>query len=172
MSQWGSAKKDSANNNPFGETDDTDSVSSKAPTRSQGITPNHIQNIRLIASKLAPDAISKQVGWFDIEITSIDTVWTVVKRFSDCSALHSAIEKLRLGNFVQPAGMPFPSFPSKFHVGKQSLQFLERRRSQLEQYFQQLLLFMQKLSISAVGERSPLHICKCCALHSQHFSSF
>ena len=155
MSRWGSARGSNAHaSSPFGDADDVESVSSKAPSRSAGVTPNHFQNLRLMTAKLAPDATSKQVAWYEIEVTTIDTVWTVVKRFSDCSVLCSSLEKLKLDSFSNVAGISFPSFPSKFHLGKQTPQFLERRRLQLEQYFQQLLLYLQKLSIAAVGERT------------------
>jgi hypothetical protein len=151
MSKWGSAR--GTPTTPFGDVDDTESVSSKAPSRSALVTPNHFQNFRFTAAKMALDATAKQVAWYDIEVTTIDCVWTVVKRFSDCSSLFSSINKLKLGSFSLVTRMPFPSFPSKFHLGKQSSQFIERRRSQLEVFFQQLLLYLQRLSVAAVGEQ-------------------
>lgn len=98
------------------------------------------------------DVCKKDVVWYEFEISTIETQWTVVKRYSDCSVFHASVDRLKLATFSKFAGPPVPSFPSKFHLGKQGSNFIEKRRLVLEQYFQCTLNFMQRLAIHAVGE--------------------
>ena len=97
-----------------------------APQSMLDVTSVNVSNARR-----SFDASGKEVVFYELHVQTQYHSWTVLKRFSDFETLHDTMcKRLKIDEHIAR----FPKFPSKFHVGKQSTEFVEKRRQELERY--------------------------------------
>ena len=116
---------------PSSDHVDVNVISSSKNNFGKGLTEVSYKHLNITIPSVT--LIADEFAAYKIEIKCGEEKWTIFRRYSSCKSFHTELTR------IAPVLLEVLRFPKKKWFGNKSAHFVEKRRSQLELYFQMLL---------------------------------
>jgi len=116
---------------PSSDHVDENVIPTSKSTFGEGLTEVPYKNLNITIPSVT--LIADEFAAYKIQIKCGEEKWTIFRRYSSCKSFHTELSR------IAPVLLEILRFPKKKWFGNKSAHFVEKRRSQLELYFQMLL---------------------------------